>query len=313
MSAHFIESCVRAAGMAPSIHNSQPWQFHAENRSVDVLLDMSRHLPVIDPDGREMMVSAGAALLNLRLAMLAGGHAPYVRLLPGRPFTAARVIVGPPSAPTTTVRSLARAIERRHTTRLPFRSIAVPVPVQDDLVAAAAVEGVRLEFLDPMRRDAAFALTFRAQHRIAGDDGYRRELADWTTWWPGRRDGLAPYALGYLDKGGVVPLRNFRIASPEVPVRRAVFEPRPCIAVLSTRGDGPWHWLRAGQAVQRVLLTATVRGLAAQPMTQALEQPDLRGQLTDVDSGWHAQMILRLGYGRPAPVSPRRHPEAVIV
>jgi len=236
---------------------------------------------------------------------------PFVRLLPGQPFTAARVTVGPPSAPTPTVRSLAGAIERRHTTRSPFRSTGIPITVQEELAAAAAAEGVRLDFLDPERRDAAFALTFRAQHRIADNDDYRRELTDWTSWWPGRRDGLPPYAVGYLDKGGVVPLRNFRIAPSDTPVRRALFEPRPCIVMLSTRGDKPWHWLRAGQALQRVLLTATVRGLAAQPMTQALEQPDLRGQLTDVDDGWHAQMVLRLGYGRPAPVTPRRHPEAV--
>jgi hypothetical protein len=113
-------------------------------------------------------------------------------------------------------------------------------------------------------------------------------------------------AFGPLDSSGTLPLRDFGLVRPERYRRKAQFEPHPQLVVLSTRGDGPEQWLRAGQALQRVLLTATVRGVAAQPVTQALESPRLRALITHRDSGRYAQMILRIGYGLPAAQTPRR-------
>jgi hypothetical protein len=84
------------------------------------------------------------------------------------------------------------------------------------------------------------------------------------------------------------------------------FEDRPTIAVLYT-ADTPLGWLRAGQALQRVLLTATVRGLSTTLLTQPLEIPRFRTGLTDPAVGRPAQAVIRLGYSRHEPaVSPRR-------
>jgi hypothetical protein len=76
--------------------------------------------------------------------------------------------------------------------------------------------------------------------------------------------------------------------------------------VLYTADDSPDQWICAGQALERVLLTATVRGVAATPMSQPLEIPDLRDLLTDATGGNVAHVILRLGYGPPGTPSPRR-------
>jgi len=85
------------------------------------------------------------------------------------------------------------------------------------------------------------------------------------------------------------------------------YEPYPTIVVLATDdGDTTEQWLRTGQALQRVLLTATVRGLAATPMSQPLEIPALRKLVTDTATGRWAQMILRLGYAQPTTPAPRR-------
>lgn len=85
------------------------------------------------------------------------------------------------------------------------------------------------------------------------------------------------------------------------------FEDRPQLSLLSTPGNGPGDWLRAGQAMERVLLLATLRGLSGTPATQALERPELRWLLRDPVSGsGHVQMVLRLGYGPRGPRTPRR-------
>ncbi|MGW3981127.1 Acg family FMN-binding oxidoreductase, partial [Streptomyces mirabilis] len=73
------------------------------------------------------------------------------------------------------------------------------------------------------------------------------------------------------------------------------------------RRDHPEDWLRAGQAMEHVLLLATLEGLSSSFVTQALEWPDLRWPLRDPLSGSaHVQMVLRLGYGPGGPGTPRR-------
>jgi hypothetical protein len=89
--------------------------------------------------------------------------------------------------------------------------------------------------------------------------------------------------------------------------QRTRFESKPIITVLYTSGDTAHEWLQAGQALQRVLLTATVHGLSATPLTQPLEIPELRERLDDPRDGRIvAQVVLRLGYGPPPPRSRRR-------
>ena len=95
--------------------------------------------------------------------------------------------------------------------------------------------------------------------------------------------------------------------------RSARFEPAPTIAVLYSRGDGPAAWLRTGMALQRVLLTATARGLSTTLLTQPIEVPSLRGHLVAPHEPRVAQAVLRLGYARPVAGTPRRTPSSLIV
>jgi nitroreductase len=93
---------------------------------------------------------------------------------------------------------------------------------------------------------------------------------------------------------------------PQRQRRAEKFESYPTIAVLTTGGDEPTDWVRAGQALQRVLLVATRRHLATTPISQPVEIPAIREVLTDRRAGRFAQMVIRLGYGPPAPATPRR-------
>jgi hypothetical protein len=103
-----------------------------------------------------------------------------------------------------------------------------------------------------------------------------------------------------------MPLRDFGLIQPQLHRRQEQFEPYPTILVLSTAGDAPDQWLRAGQALQRVLLVATGRGLAATPMSQPLEIPSLRELFAAGSTGRWAQVVLRVGYGKPTAATPRR-------
>ena len=91
LSAADIAAAIEMAGRAPSVHNTQPWKFRPRDRSIEVLADASRLLPAIDPAGRELLISCGAALFGLRLGLRSVGRLPVGRPAAGRrPAGAAR-------------------------------------------------------------------------------------------------------------------------------------------------------------------------------------------------------------------------------
>jgi nitroreductase len=310
----FVRDCLEAAVAAPSIHNTQPWRFRPHDGCIDVYADVRRRLEVTDPRGREMFISVGAAVFNLRVAILVRGRLAAVRLLPepDEPQLAARVILGPPTTVDETVRALARAIPHRRTNRGPFANVPVPEPLLAELAEAAHVEQASLSISDSTAMLAILGLVRTADERQRRNLPYLAELAKWTDRDPDRRDGVPPEAHGPWVALETVPLRDFGLPRRPRFRRTARFEREPTLAVLYTAGDSPEQWLRAGQALERVLLTATVRGLAATPMTQPIEIPQLRALLSD-GTGRSAQVILRLGYGAPAAASPRRPIDEVLM
>jgi hypothetical protein len=208
------------------------------------------------------------------------------------------------------VRALAGAIGRRHTNRRPYADMVVPAVVIDELRAAATTEGAVLSVVHPVSRDAILGLARSADEQLRRNERYLRELADWVHPGPGRGDGLPAQVLGAPDAEGLIPLRDTGTLDLATPVR---FERHPTLLILSTPDDGPPDWLRAGQAMQRCLLNATAQQLAAQPITQPLEVPSLRRLLTDPTRHRHPQLILRVGYARPAPAAPRRPMQHALV
>ena len=130
------------AARAPSLHNTQPWQFKAGEHAIEMYADTSRQLR-IDPDGREMLISCGAALYGLRLAMRTLGNLPEVNLLPesARPRLLARVRLGPAKPLTADERKMLLAVQHRHTHRGPFE----PGPLPAGLRAGQALYRLLLQ------------------------------------------------------------------------------------------------------------------------------------------------------------------------
>jgi nitroreductase len=311
-----LRECLLAAIAAPSVHNTQPWLFRRHGNAVDVLVDRRRQLRVLDPNGREMFVSVGAAVFNLRVALRAHGWQAEAAVTPepAEPDLAAWVTALRPVAATPAATALAEAIPRRHTNRRPFADTPVPAAVLAELADAASAEDAALLVADRAVRDGVLSLTRTAENRMRRDGRYRAELAKWTT--PpgiGRRDGVPREAFGPRDTDAALPLRDLAFGH-RAPTAVVEFEPDPTILLLFTREDTPGDWVRAGMALQRVLLTATVRGLAATPLTQLTEVPRLRELLADPAGGQVVQTVLRIGYPiTSAAATPRRPLAEVLV
>ncbi|WP_084965791.1 Acg family FMN-binding oxidoreductase [Thermoactinospora rubra] len=300
MSTPLMRRILVAAGQAPSVHNTQPWRFRFVGEEfVELFADRDRQLQAGDPRGRSLLVSCGAALFNMRVALRAACRRPVIWLLPSpeaEPDLLAAVRIGVPAPRSAEHRELYDRIPLRRTNREPFDGRPVPAAVLAELRAAAAKEGAGLVL--PGRRGTADLLDYAAiaEEELAADPGYRAELAAWTG-----RDGLPSYVHGPHAVGDVDPIRDFGHRT-----REARFEAHPQLAVLTTPGDGPLDWLCAGQALQRMLLTATGHGVSASFLNQALDLRDMRRRGDPRHRRGHPQMIIRLGYGPAVPRAPRR-------
>jgi nitroreductase len=303
-----VDLLLGAAVLAPSLHNTQPWWFGVGDRHVEVWADGSRQLPHTDPTGRSLLLSCGAALFNLRVAAAQLGLHPRVRVLPDDEEPALVAVVEVDhrhDAPADLARYLP-AVRSRRTNRLPFRDRGVPPPVVGRLVEAATVEDAVLRVYADENEVHRILDLLHAGDRADRDDPAR--VTERQRWVGGhhRPEGIPVRSLGPRPASHASPFRDLGYAVATVR-ESAVFEATPTIAVLSTELDRPADWVRAGQALERVLLEATTSGLAASFLNQALEHRDLRWLVRSPLTGiGQTHMLLRLGYGEPVPATPRR-------
>jgi len=301
---------VRAATAAPSLHNSQPWRFRELSDRIELHFEPKRALPVADPNGREQVISCGAALFNLRLAMARLGYGPTVEL-PGAAQHLATVARGPERPATRLEKRLYEAVYRRRSHRRPFSP--EPVPQHPRRADRGRRVGRRLGEGGggSARTDCARRSRLRGRALAAQRSRLPGELARWTRRDASRPDGVRLEALG-AERYPVSGLPWALMADPEVAAGELERHP---MLVLGTDGDTRAEWLCAGQALQRLLLTATSRGLAASLFTQVLEVPASRAALSHaLCLPGRPQVVLRLGYPvTGVPGSARRSLDSVLV
>jgi nitroreductase len=304
-----VRRLLNAAAQAPSVLNTQPWRFAVIRREyVELTADYDRRLRVSDPRGRSLYVSCGAALFDLRLAVRTAGQRPLVWLLPSldeEPHLLAAVRMADYGPPARRSRELYDLIPLRRTNREPYGDRRLPPGVHADLRIAASREGANLVFLG--RHATADILDYiaMAEDELRRDHAYQAELAAWTI--PGPRyDGVPSYVQGPRPADDRAPVRDFTRRATKGDTTKAEFEPHPQLAVLTTPGDEPLDWLRAGQALQSVLLTATGHGVSASFLNQPLDLRDMRHRSDPHHRRGHPQMIIRFGYGPTVPRAPRR-------
>jgi hypothetical protein len=306
-----VAAVLEAAAMAPSVHNSQPWRFRVLPDRIELHADPARRLPATDPGDKELRLACGAALANLRIALEGLGIRPLVTLLPRNADADALAVVrrGGHVTPSDQVLDLRRAIPVRHTNRKPFLSDRV-TPVQlNSLVRAAQSERSWMHpITDPVQRKRLHALVVRAHQIQLANVEFRAEFEHWTGHGGDRCDGVPVRSAGPAhEPQDHWVLRDFSggLARERVPGKD--FELEPLIAVVCSYYEGELAELHAGQAMQRVLLTATTLGLSASFLAQPIEVPACREELRRLlGTGITAQTILRLGHGTPVVATPRR-------
>jgi len=316
LSPEATRAVLQSATRAPSVHNSQPWRFRLHDDSIEILVDPTRRLPVADPDDRELRIACGAALFNLRLALLSAGIEPTVVIRPSPDSGCIATIHNGGSATMLAdAMTLFRAINQRRTNRKPFLEQPVEVRERHLLVNAAEAEASRLRIVSDPREQADLHRLLVLAHRAqTSDPRWVEEFDSWLMRSRDDHDGITLAASGpdpELQDTWV--LRDFGKGHAKVRVPGKDFESEPLIAILASYVDGPSAQVQAGQALQRVLLTATALGLSASFLSQVVEVADTRARLQHLIGGPYPQAAVRIGYGSPVPATARRPVEDCLV
>ncbi len=312
-----IEFLLRYAVLAPSSHNQQPWSFQITQEGVAVFADSRRRLPIIDPDDRELTLSIGAAIANLRVAAAHFGFESTLQLPASAEGGAvATLTLRETSGPDEKLRSLFRAIKRRHTNRTPFNDESIEPEALATLldVVEDYPQTFHLVFRQDQRR-AADLIAF-ADQLLMADDAYRCELAGCVHPADRSDDGLAADTLGIpapLAFAAPFVIRHFDVGNLQAHHDRELTMSATALLVVSAEDD-PISLLRAGEALEYLLLTITKVGLEYSFLNAPIQRADLRDRIRILTGATRpSQLIVRIGHGPPMTSSSPRRPLAAVL
>jgi hypothetical protein len=292
-------AAVRAT-MAPSVSNTQPWRLVLRPGALDVEADPTRRLRVLDSSGRQMLMSCGGALFNARVAVRASGYEPTVEFDPDwtRPQVLARVttrdVQRPDRSNEADIGQLDGQIELRRTNGHTFSGATVPPEVLDRLKAAASSEDAQLVAV--VRGVDRLSVAHLAQEAIAryrADPAFPAEHRAWAN--DGPVGGSLRSSTSSTAEGGGSGFT-------------------PCLLVLGTAADSPGAWLRAGEALEHILLQATGGGFVAELHPEVVEVPQTRAQLRrGMGLTMWPHILMEVGRAPSRPASRRRRLVDVLV
>ncbi len=278
----FRRAAVRAT-LAPSVHNTQPWQLQLSPGGIGLYADPARRLARLDAFGRQLTVSCGCALFNARVSLAADGVPVRVdrRRDPLAPDLLAVLTPAANAEPDDGSRSrLDKYVDRRRSSRRTFTAEKVPEPVGQQLEAIGARHGVGLTVLTDPAAGSVLAEVLDRTRRIAElDCAYRDEWRAWSE--------LSAEDFGAEAGDG-------RVAGTTL--------------VISTDADDARCWLRAGETLQHLLLELTGHGYSTKLCSHVIEIPAVRAQLrNELGLPGVPQVLLSVGRSvTPDPVSRRR-------
>jgi hypothetical protein len=310
---------LRYAVLAPSGHNTQPWTFRLTGNGVDVFADYSKRLLIIDPDDRELLMSIGAAITNFRIAAAHFGFETTVlyERQPEDGNAVAAISAIETCRPDESLATLFRAIPKRRTNRAPFTDEPIDPRVLSRLcdMTERFPDTLRLISRHDLKRVSE--MIEEAGRQQMARPAFRAELAEWIRSDDDEHtDGLRADALGVPQAFAARAtwfLRRYDAGPWQAPKDRRLAESAQAL-LLVTSEDDQVSLLRAGEALEMLLLTIADAGLQYSFLNQPVEVASMRDRLRELaGASLPAQLLIRIGSAPPvAKAMPRRPLERVL-
>lgn len=298
------EFLLRYAVLAPSGHNTQPWTFRVTDEGIEVYADYTKRLPVADPSDRELLISIGAAITNLRVA---AAHFGFDSTVMYDEVPIAFVALRETCDPDEHLRHLFGAITKRHTIRTEFDTRAIDPEVLDKLCGFVETSEL-VRFVVPHERSRAADLVAQADRILMHDEAWRAELSRWIR--PNETsegDGMTGDAFGI--PGPLSAMAPWLVRSVDLGDTRAT-QDRESIEhaaglIVVTGNDDSTSLIRTGEILEQLLLVLTSLGVQYTFANQPVQVPALRRELWQlIRTPKPPQILLRIGYARSMHLRP---------
>ena len=309
---------IRFATLAANSHNTQAWRFRVADNGINIVPDLTRATPVVDPDNHHLFISLGCAAENLCVAAASRGMPGDVRFDPATTEIRFSHTTG-----AATETALSDAIPLRQSTRGLYDGSALTPAELGLLASAARVSGVDLVLITDRAQigrmsdliaegntaqltDPAFMaelkhwMRFNPRHALAMGDG----LFSAASGNPSLPDWLGPSIIDWVFK-----------AAGDNTKTAAKIASSAGMAVFVGTGENAAAWVQVGRACQRFALQATAMGLKHAFLNQPVEVANLRPDLASLIGmpGRRPDLVMRFGRGAAMPFSPRRPVHAALV
>jgi hypothetical protein len=314
-----IPDLVAFATRAPSVHNTQPWHWCVSGQGVALFADSSRQLQYADPDGRDLVISCGAALHHLQVAAAASGWRPRVRRMPN-PYNDAQLanVSFHPEPVAPSALAALDALTKRRTDRRRPSSRHVPRERLDGLLALGPAAGVTIvAVVSHQARGELLQILAEAEKAQRINRRYVDEIVSWT----GREDDQGIPASSLLRRGSATDPETApsRFPSGTLTDHDRESEPvEPALLAICTSSDDTASRLRAGEALSAMLLKGAAEGLAMVPLSQAIEVVRTRHLIQHelLGDAVCPQIIVQVGWapdaGEQVPLTSRRPVDDVL-
>jgi hypothetical protein len=312
-----MKEIVRYATLAANSHNTQPWKFIVKENALEIHPDYMRHLPVVDPENRELWISLGCALENLLIAVRAAGYAPEVIYPDRTDFIRVELTADKPQSD-----ALFESIPMRQNTRSEYDGKPVSTADLSPLQNLALEPDVILRFAEsPSSMETILDYVNQGNLTQYADKAFVAELIHWLRF--NKReiltslDGLytlcsgnpeVPHWLGELFVSGTNPQQQADADSKKLRSSSGA-------VVIASEVEGKTAWVRTGQVYERLALQMTSLNIKSALLNQPVEVANLRGQFQSAIGLGSAQpqLIVRFGYADAMPHSVRRPVEQVLL
>lgn len=310
---------VRLASKAPSGHNTQPWRFHISDNEITILPNYEVALPVVDPDNRELFISLGCAVENLFIASNHLGYKAQITSCCPEGITVSLIREADIED-----NSLFAQIEKRQTNRCIYNGEHISEETLGQIRSLHKEAQVQFYIFE---KESAIAQTIKGYIREGNkiqmnDKPFKTELLSWMRFNPKQvettQDGLSYQVFGSpaLPQSIAKPIVSMFL-KPNLQNKSDMkkIDSSSHFVLFTTCTNTFGEWFNSGRTLQRFLLKLTEEGISCAFMNQPCEVGALASGLQKVlpIDNQCPTILLRIGYAEPAPYSPRKEIERILI
>ena len=315
-----INEIIHLATLAPSGHNTQPWEFSVNRDVITIAPDYSRRLPVVDPDDHALFISLGCALENLVIAAQQYGYSSDIKYSLEN-IKSEMIEVQLKKNNTLPDNVLFKAISQRQSTRRPFNGKPVPEKDLQTLNATSLQEGVIFKIFTKESEIKPFIEFVKEGNRLQfNNKRFVDELISWIRFSKvdaeRLRDGLRSAVMGAPSIPQWMGKIIIKLSSPENEAKKCEksIKSSSGLMLFIAKNDDRFSWINIGRSFERVVLRATLLNIKHAHLNMPCEEISVRKKLQKHLGLNNEQplLLLRIGYADSMPKSFRRPVEDII-